>query len=71
MRAPAVNVPAPAGAVRKVTDVGNGVTRIDQPGASPLFTNLEGGADNASNVALMNRQRFAKLPGSRYSLVKS
>lgn len=48
-----------AGALRagsKSTDVGFGVTRIDEPGKSPLFTNLEGGADHASNVALMNRK---------------
>lgn len=49
-------LPAPVGAIRKATDVGFGVTRIDEPGKSPLFTNLEGGADHASNVALMNRK---------------
>lgn len=56
-RAPAVNAPVPAaaGAVRKTTDMGNGITRIDDAGKSPLFTNLAGGADNPSNVALMNR----------------
>lgn len=49
-------LPTPVGAIRKATDVGFGVTRIDEPGKSPLFTNLEGGADHASNVALMNRK---------------
>ena len=56
-RAPAANAPAPAaaGALRKTTDLGNGIVRVDEPGRSPLFTNLEGGADNPSNIALMNR----------------
>lgn len=34
------------------TDLGNGISRIDEPGKSPLFTNVTNVADNA---ALMNR----------------
>lgn len=36
-------------------DVGNGVTRFNAPGKSPLFTNMTDAAGMASNQALQNR----------------
>lgn len=36
-------------------NVGNGITRFDAPGKSPLFTNMTDAAGMASNQALMNR----------------
>jgi hypothetical protein len=36
-------------------DVGNGTTRFDVPGKSPLFTNMTDASGMASNLALVNR----------------
>lgn len=57
-RAPAVNAPAPTAAPTSAPagaiPLGGGISKIEQPGKSPLFTNLA--ADDPSNVALMNRK---------------
>lgn len=61
-RAPAVNAPAPTAAPTSAPTsapagaipLGGGISKIEQPGKSPLFTNLA--ADDPSNVALMNRK---------------
>lgn len=57
--APATS-PAAPGAIARLSntngvDVGNGVTRFDVPGKSPLFTNITDAAGMASNEKLINR----------------
>lgn len=70
--------PAAPGAAPRLNNadgvnVGNGVTRFDTPGKSPLFTNMTDAAGMASNQALQNRgaitpenQAIAQAMSDRY-----
>ena len=53
--ASAVPTPAAPATVAATPSAGNGVTRFNTPGKSPLFTNMTDAAGMASNEALNNR----------------